>query len=114
MTASLSRLAPVSALDVAAALVGSIAPDLIEKSARLKHRNRAVHNFLTALAGGGLALLALPPLAPFWLGYTHHLVLDLTRGGVYAGKRRVSGPLEAGNPIHNVLVVAIHAIPLLF
>jgi len=99
---------------LAAALLGSVAPDYVESALRLEHRSRWAHNVLT-----GALLLFLPaPLSPvaaaFGLGWLHHVLLDaLTVHGVYAGRGMIRGPLRTDNAAHNLLVVALHALPLL-
>jgi len=99
---------PLSLLSALSALIGSLAPDLIERSLALRHRNKFIHNFLT----GAITLFVFgiidSDMAWFGVGYLHHLILDITKSGVYAGKRRIRSLLDTSNVFHNVAVILIH------
>jgi len=106
--ACINRYLPLSALSICVGVFGSLAPDIIERSLFLKHRNKHVHNFLTGLTTLFVLSIIDPSLFTLGLGYVHHLMLDITKGGVYAGKERIKSPLESKNALHNVLMILLH------
>jgi len=89
-------------------VAGSVLPDVSERALRLKHRHKAVHNFATGAVFTLLSLVLIPPLAWIGVGFLHHLVLDITRHGVYIVEKRISSPLSTDNPLHNAVVTALH------
>jgi len=113
LMAVINRFLPLNALSIALAVIGSIAPDLIERMFALGHRNKYVHNFLTGAVALFTSAIIEADAFTFGLGYIHHLILDITRGGVFVGKKRVRGVLDAMNPLHNALVILLHLFLLL-
>lgn len=94
-------------------VAGSVLPDVVERAFKLKHRSKMVHNFATGLIFSLAMLVVHPPAVWVGIGFLHHLVLDITRHGVYIVDKRVTSPLSTDNPFHNALVTLTHLIPLL-
>jgi len=106
--ATINRFLPLSVLSISLAVIGSLAPDLIERMLFLRHRNKYIHNFLTGVLTLFLSAFIEPNAFTFGLGYIHHLLLDITKGGVFIGKEKVRGALDSTNPLHNALVILLH------
>lgn len=107
LAAAANAYIPISGLALTLALLGSVAPDVIERMLFLRHRSKYVHNFMVGVATSLLVLIDASFLA-FTLGYLHHLILDVTRAGVYIGDKRVRSRLASGNPLHNALILMLH------
>ena len=105
---ALNKFSPLPLLSYMYGALGSIAPDLVEKALFLDHRNKWVHNLLTGLVLFFTLPMLDPALFALGLGYVHHLLLDITRSGIYAGRRRIEGPLNSTDPFHNVFVIVLH------
>ncbi|MEM3943473.1 MAG: hypothetical protein QXJ59_05275 [Thermofilaceae archaeon] len=108
----------VSSLAVAAFLreplvaAASVAPDALEKALRLEHRHIAVHNFATGFIITALLAAISPQYVWFGIGFLHHLLLDITKHGVFVGRRRIASRLNSNDPLHNVAVVFLHLLAL--
>jgi len=90
-------------------VAGSVLPDVLDYTLRLRHRSPITHNVLTVLLL--LCLLPLSPLILFVaLGVAHHLLLDaLTKRGVYVGKRTVSlHHFTSSDPFANMFITLLH------
>ncbi|RLG23144.1 hypothetical protein DRN85_09875 [Methanosarcinales archaeon] len=111
--AIINHFIPLNALSITFAVLGSLAPDIIERAFFLNHRNKYVHNFLTGILILCLFSIIEPSSFTFGIAYIHHLLLDITKGGVYIGNKRIRGFLNNTNPLHNVFVILIHVFLLL-
>jgi len=91
------------------AVAGALLPDVLDRALRLRHRSRATHELVAALALAAASPL-LPPLLPLALGWAHHLLLDsLTVQGVYVLGRRVSlSRAKSCDPLLNAAAVVVH------
>jgi len=106
--AFINRYCPLSLLSITFGIIGSLAPDLIEQSLGLRHRSKYIHNFLTGTITLFTFSMIEPSLFTLGIGYIHHLMLDITKGGVYAGKKIIKSLLESKNTLHNVLIIIFH------
>jgi hypothetical protein len=103
----LSKFIPLDLGFIIFALIGSLAPDMIEASLRFEHRCKYLHNFIIVFLL--FPFLIYSPIAGFSLGYFHHLLLDsLTKKGVYLGNIRLSNGFKTNDIFSNLAILSIH------